>query len=292
MKNKINYLLYYLSEFLLSVILIILVILFICSKTIFSPNYIIKELDKNDYYEYLEKEIKDEMSNYIVQSGLGKEVLDNIYSLDDIKNTTNSYVKAFYNNKELKVDSSKVKDRLEANIDKYLEEENIVATDREAMDKFVSQMSDIYEEAFSISSIIDKTSPYIVKVEEYVNIAIVAVCVIFIVLVLLAKLYFKKNILTTVMMTTSFIILFIMYYLTYKIDFSNLVLLSNSKIINNVALSIISCFKNTSFIMIVLSIAIYIINDRISSKGLGDNNGKRRVKERKEIIKKKSKKTV
>lgn len=272
MKSKINYLFFYTSQLLVSLIVFLIIILFVSSQTVLNPNYIIKELDKHDYYEYLEKSIRNEMDNYVVQSGLSSSVLDGIYDKKLIVDTANNYVRSFYNNKSLEVDSSKVKDNLELNIDKYLKEKNVEASDMESLDKFVIQMTDIFEESFSISNIVDKISPRIVKLIKYINILLYVSLFCLVMLVIILKIIFKKNILSIPLFTSSLLSLFMIYYISFKIDFNNLIIFSNSKIINNVSLDIISYFRNISFLLIFIGIAIYIINDRISSRSLGDKN--------------------
>lgn len=272
MKSKINYLFYYTSQLLVSLIVFLIIILFVSSQTVLNPNYIIKELDKHDYYEYLEKSIRNEMDNYVVQSGLSSSVLDGIYDKKLIVDTANNYVRSFYNNKSLEVDSSKVKDNLELNIDKYLKEKNVEASDMESLDKFVIQMTDIFEESFSISNIVDKISPRIVKLIKYINILLYVSLFCLVMLVIILKIIFKKNILSIPLFTSSLLSLFMIYYISFKIDFNNLIIFSNSKIINNVSLDIISYFRNISLLLIFIGIAIYIINDRISSRSLGDKN--------------------
>lgn len=272
MINKINYVLYYLCEFIISLLIFALVFLFICDRTLLNPNYIIKELDRHDYYEYLDKEIRNEMDNYIVQAGLDSSVLDNIYSKKVIEETMNNYIIDFYKNNDLEIDSSSVKENLKINIDNYLDNKNIQAADSDSLEKFVKQMTDIYEDSFSISNIIDKMSSKISKLSNIITTLIYISIFSLLIVVAFLKFYFKKNILTVPLFTSAFINLFIVYYIKFSIDLKNLVLLSSSKIINYVSIDIIDYIRNLSFLLIIFAIAIYIINVRISSRSLGDKN--------------------
>lgn len=272
MINKINYVLYYLCEFIISLLIFALVFLFICDRTLLNPNYIIKELDRHDYYEYLDKEIRNEMDNYVVQAGLDSSVLDNIYSKKVIEETMNNYIIDFYKNNDLEIDSSSVKENLKINIDNYLDNKNIQAADSDSLEKFVKQMTDIYEDSFSISNIIDKMSSKIGKLSNIITTLIYISIFSLLIVVAFLKLYFKKNILTVPLFTSAFINLFIVYYIKFSIDLKNLVLLSSSKIINYVSIDIIDYIRNLSFLLIIFAIAIYIINVRISSRSLGDKN--------------------
>lgn len=272
MINKINYVLYYLCEFIISLLIFALVFLFICDRTLLNPNYIIKELDRHDYYEYLDKEIRNEMDNYVVQAGLDSSVLDNIYSKKVIEETMNNYIIDFYKNNDLEIDSSSVKENLKINIDNYLDNKNIQAADSDSLEKFVKQMTDIYEDSFSISNIIDKMSSKIGKLSNIITTLIYISIFSLLIVVAFLKFYFKKNILTVPLFTSAFINLFIVYYIKFSIDLKNLVLLSSSKIINYVSIDIIDYIRNLSFLLIIFAIAIYIINVRISSRSLGDKN--------------------
>ena len=225
MINKINYVLYYLCEFIISLLIFALVFLFICDRTLLNPNYIIKELDRHDYYEYLDKEIRNEMDNYVVQAGLDSSVLDNIYSKKVIEETMNNYIIDFYKNNDLEIDSSSVKENLKINIDNYLDNKNIQAADSDSLEKFVKQMTDIYEDSFSISNIIDKMSSKIGKLSNIITTLIYISIFSLLIVVAFLKLYFKKNILTVPLFTSAFINLFIVYYIKFSIDLKNLVLL-------------------------------------------------------------------
>ena len=80
MNKRFTYLLYYLFQFIMAMTTLGFILLFLLKVTVLSPNYVIKKFEKNNYYTELNKDIKNEMSYYIGQSGFEEEILDNLYT--------------------------------------------------------------------------------------------------------------------------------------------------------------------------------------------------------------------
>ena len=98
---RIKLLLKYLLEFVLSILIFGFVMLLVFKTTIFNENYVLNKLEETNYYELLHNRIKENMSYYIVQSGLRKDVLDDIFTKDDVKISFNSMVKSLYNDSKV-----------------------------------------------------------------------------------------------------------------------------------------------------------------------------------------------
>ena len=92
MKTFINY--------ILSIILALTIILFyfinLASSTILSEQYILSKLDEHDYYNKIHEQIKSNFENYIHQSGLEEDVLDNIITKEKVKKDTHIILGSIY----------------------------------------------------------------------------------------------------------------------------------------------------------------------------------------------------
>lgn len=120
MSRKLKMLSFYFYLLLLTVIVLGITLIFTIKLTILKPDYIIDNLEKINYYDKVYNSINEEMQNYLIQSGLTNEVLTDIYTREDIRTSLNNAIYAFYDNKEVSVDTNSVKTNLENNINNYL----------------------------------------------------------------------------------------------------------------------------------------------------------------------------
>ena len=164
MSKKLKMLSFYFYLLLLTILLLGTTLISTIRATVLRPNYIINNLEKINYYDKVYNSINEEMQNYLIQSGLTSEVLSNIYTKEDIKNSLNNAIYTFYNNKKVSVDTNNVKTNLEDNINNYLIKHNIVITEKEGLDLFVKQMEEIYTNEIMISSKINNFNVYLTKV--------------------------------------------------------------------------------------------------------------------------------
>ena len=75
-------------KFLNATSILITVILIFLLSTIFNNQYLINLLEKENYYSKLEDEITEELSYYVIQSGLDETILNNLVSQEEIKEST------------------------------------------------------------------------------------------------------------------------------------------------------------------------------------------------------------
>lgn len=228
----------------------------------------IRQLYKNNYYEKLYLSLKEEMANHMIQSGLSNEVLENIYTIEMIEETTNQFVKDFYQNKLLEINTETVKNNLETNITNYLKQNNIQITDQKSLDRFVDQMLSIYEEAFTLSNLIEPYQNTLHIFSLILNIIVWLAIGIAIILIIFTRAYLKKNTFTVPLLTTGILILGGSYYLTSKIDFNHFLLFNEniSYIIRNVAFDMIKQLRKISIVMIIISIILSFIDSMIVYK--------------------------
>ena len=92
------------------------------------PNIGIQMFQQFDYL--VRKYTKKEMNNYIIQSGLPKEVLEDIYTKDEIKKELDKYIKALYQGRAEKINTKNIEEKLSKNIDNYFNENNIRITEK------------------------------------------------------------------------------------------------------------------------------------------------------------------
>ena len=104
MKQFIRYVL----SALLTISLIILVLVSLISSTILNEKYVLNKLEETNYYSNIYETVKSNFENYIYQSGLDENVLNDIVSQEKVKEDTKSIISHIYNGLEEKIDAEKI----------------------------------------------------------------------------------------------------------------------------------------------------------------------------------------
>lgn len=253
---RIKLLFYYIGEFLLSVLVLILFLIALLECTVLRPKYILDQFEKNNYYEVLYKSINNEMSNYIIQAGLEDPVLDNIYTKNMIKKEVTNMVKRFYGGSNVKVDTEIVKENLENNISSYLAKNNIEITDQKALDQFIEQMLDIYEEKIVLSKSLMKVQNIVVKSDFALKIIFMVLTVITCALGILVKYICKKRVIAVPLFTTGILLLLGNYLLFNRIDVWHILFWNEnvSNIIKSILFNLSSLVQEGAILLMILSI--------------------------------------
>lgn len=264
---KIKNIISFILKFFLSILIILLTSIIILKSTILNKEYIKEVLEKENYYEKLSNSTKEEMKNYLIQSGFTEEIIEDIYTTNDIKNDVNRLIDQVYSNSEITINTDKIKTNLENNITSYLEEKNIEFSNSDELDRFVLLIADIYEEEVGITNYLNILQKVYLSVSEFIMpiiITLVALTFILITILLLLK---SKYILSVPLLTLTFTYLIISFYLKDKIAIDNLLILSQdiSNLIKYIFLDIIGKINTISLISFAIAI-IFIILRRSHDK--------------------------
>lgn len=112
-------------------------------KTIFNKEYVLEQMEKNNFYSETYKLVESGFENYIGQSGLDEEVIKNICTEDKIKNDINIILSNIYEGTNEKIDTSEISNNLNSNIDK----ENVrTSSNSKAIDEFVEHICQSYKD--------------------------------------------------------------------------------------------------------------------------------------------------
>ena len=159
--------------------IILVALLFVCiftfgilnmlSKTIFSQEYTLEMLDKSNYYANIYSQIKSDFRNYIYQSGLDENVIEDIVTPEEVKNETRKIIVGIYNGLHEDVDTTKIHDRLNDNINKSLEGKKIDSQTQEAINTFVNQIVDQYQETITKTEYENPIYKNFSKIQKIVN---------------------------------------------------------------------------------------------------------------------------
>ena len=93
-------------------------IITIVSSTILDQSYIMQKLEETNFYSDTYELVKSNFENYIYQSGLDEEVLNDICTKEKVKQDLNLILTNIYQGTDKKIDTTEIADKLNANIDK------------------------------------------------------------------------------------------------------------------------------------------------------------------------------
>lgn len=147
-------------------------------KTIFNKEYVLEQMENNNFYSETYKLVESGFENYIGQSGLDEEVIKNICTEDKIKNDINIILSNIYEGTNEKIDTSEISNNLNSNIDK----ENVrTSSNSKAIDEFVEHICQSYKDTIISTSyentINEKYSKITQNITKVQNILIIAIII-------------------------------------------------------------------------------------------------------------------
>ena len=147
-------------------------------KTIFNKEYVLEQMENNNFYSETYKLVESGFENYIGQSGLDEEVIKNICTEYKIKNDINIILSNIYEGTNEKIDTSEISNNLNSNIDK----ENVrTSSNSKAIDEFVEHICQSYKDTIISTSyentINEKYSKITQKITKVQNILIIAIII-------------------------------------------------------------------------------------------------------------------
>ena len=249
MKNK-KVLLYYLLELLLTISIFITIIILVFKFTILDKKYLINVLDKNNYYHELYIDINNDFDNYITSSGFDNTITKNLFTEKDLKKIIHKNAENYYNGKNIKIDTTLLKEKLDNNINDYLKKININITDEDALNRFKEEIVNIYINKIIIHKEIIKTSSIFYKINSILNILLVSLIILNIILFIIIKIIFKKVTLSIPIITSCCILLIIYIYLNSHVNV-NSILIWNSYLSNIIKCIIKDLFNIIKYIFII-----------------------------------------
>lgn len=257
---------------------IIMVILTVCllfvgiknvvTSTMLNETYILQKLDETNFYSETYKIVESNFENYISQSGLDEEVLENICTEDKVKKDINIIISNIYDGTNEEIDTTEIAEKLNSNIDK----QNVrTSKNSNAIDEFVNHICESYRDSI-INTKYDKTInnlyEKILGGLEKVNKIVIIISIIDI--VLLAVLNIKNiskilaNFAETTFATSLLQFVFIIIIKT-KVDISNIKAFNDafSKTIVAIIKNILNQINILGIVMLFISIIFTVIYEII-----------------------------
>lgn len=262
----------YIIATILALAILALTIVNILSSTILSQEYILSKLQKQNYYDKIYEEAESNFENYIHQSGLDEEVLEEIVTKEKIQKDTKIIINNIYNGMNEKIDTEEIKNNLNGKINNSIDGK-ISSSQQKSIDTFVDTICKEYEKTISHTNYEKKINSIINKANKYIDIAKKALLItIGVSVILLILLTIKRIYRITARIGTAFIIdglIFIIAekYIKSKIKIDTIMVLNQgiSDVLQSILTEILSNILKTGSIMLGIGILLTIIYGIIKS---------------------------
>lgn len=250
----------YLTKFISSILFFLTTTITIILFTIFNQNFMAQQLNETNYYEKLYTNIKLEMSYYVTQSGLSDDILNNIFDKELLRRTTEKMLDNFYNNKDNTINKTSIEENLMNNINEELKDYKLTEEDKTSINKFITQMSSIYETEISYSNILNKYHNSFNRI-YHILVALDILCIaLFIINYFITRYTLKERNIIISLLTTATLITIIHLYLSNTLDLGHLEFYNDiiSNLINYTYQSIMSIFNIVSTLYLVISLSLIL----------------------------------
>ena len=176
----------------MSILITIIILLNIEKETILKEEYILQKFEESRYYETAYQEIKIKLSDSIKQYGLDEELLKEIITQEQVKEDTKRVIQNIYQGTENKLNTERLKQTLNANIQLQLERTTIAENTEQTIQEVIDRIGQEYEDKImqkqydkKIDQIVQNGSSVIEKRVHIIN--IIAVILIITILILNIK---------------------------------------------------------------------------------------------------------
>lgn len=256
-------------KFIIMLILVVCILFFgiknIAFSTILSKDYVLNKLDETNFYSGTYELVKSGFENYIAQSGLEEEALNNICTEDKVKNDIGIILNNIYNGTNEEIDTTEIANNLNANIDKL---DVRTSQNKSALDKFVQQICTEYKNTIlntkyenTINDLLNKTTNIMAKLQTIVIIVtvIAGICLILLNIKNIFKLIGNIG---TILLSLAIAILIAINLINSNINVSAIKLFNNvfSNSFVTILQDILNKINNFGLIILIISIVIILIN--------------------------------
>lgn len=263
----------------LTISIISLVFINVANSTILNKDYVLEKLEETNYYINIKGEIDSAFQNYIGQSGLDEEVLQNIVTEDKIKEDTNIILSNIYDGTSKEISTDEIEQNLRKNIENSLDTK-LNVTQQRMVDEYVTKICNQYLDTMShtkyennIYNVISKINTYTQTGQKILMIAIVIMGLIIIIsnYKKIAKAIAHLGI---SIMSSSIFMIIVNIYINTKIKIANIVILNEaiSVVVRNVMNNILDTVKTQGIIFLIIGLLMIIVGNTIVS--LKDKNNK------------------
>ncbi len=262
----------YIFTVILAMSVLVLILINILSSTILNESYIMSKLDEEDYYNKIYETAKSNFENYINQSGLDEEVLNNIITKEKIEKDTKIIINNIFDGTNTEIDTDEIKNKLNENIDNSLGRKK-TATEEKTINEFVNIICNEYKTTILKTSYEGKINTFYKKAVTTIDLAkkalliLIAVLIIFIILLTIKRIYRLLARAGVAFVIDGLLLVLAKYYIDLKIKIETITILNNSVsvVLRNILRDILNIIAKDGAILLGLGIVLILIYGIIKS---------------------------
>ncbi len=184
----------YVLVMILTVALISIAFINIITSTILNKEYVLSKLDETDYYKGIYQEIQSNFENYVGQSGLDEDIMNDILTEEKVKTDVDLIISNIYDGTNKTIDTTEIRTNLNRKIENSIDNPRLLVIQRDAIDTFIDTICNEYTKTIIHTKYEQNINNIYVKVVKYIKIAKQALLITIIIVAILICLICYKNI--------------------------------------------------------------------------------------------------
>lgn len=262
----------YIFTIIFALSILALILINIISSKILDENYVLEKLDKENYYEEVYQEAKSNFENYIYQSGLDENVLNDIVSKEKIEKDTKTILNNIYGGLVEEIDTTEISTKLNENITASVNR-TLSSSEQKAVEDFVAKICNEYKTTISNTKYESKINSIYKKVNMILDLTNKALLVmagaslLMITLLTIRKIYKILARLGVACVIDGSILIGAKIYVYNKVYINGITILSNSvsKVLRVILNDIFGVVMKNGLIFLGLGIVMIVLYGLIKS---------------------------
>ena len=269
----ISLVLRYILIFFLVVIILAFAFLNIATSTILNRNYILTKLEETGYYSGIYQEVEKDFRNYIDQSGLEEEVMDNVITEDKVKEDVNVIISNIYEGRNEKIDVTEIRTNLNNNIEKYIANKQGLKVDNSAVEKYIDKICEQYKTTMTHTDYEQKINNVYMKVLKYADIAnkVLLLTMLVLIIVIFAicheRIFKGFSSVGISILSSGSLLALTNLFIKMKIKIDTITILNNafSSSLRTIINDVVGTILNYGFIMLGIGLVLIILGNLVDS---------------------------
>lgn len=212
-----KYILKILSYLLMVIALVIFFLFLILDISIFKPSYVTNRFKKDNYYEIVFNNIKENFSKELSNVNIDDSIIQDVITIDIVKEDIDNYVKSFYKKDAFILHSLEIEEDMDLKINKYLTDNKIIIESKKEISLALDNMIKSYEDGVTSSNYLNDISSNFYTIRNSSTFIMIITIITALVTYLLLLFIFKVKPLGKVFMATSTIIILFELYMQGKV---------------------------------------------------------------------------
>lgn len=175
--SRVRNAVFILLSFLLTLILFLLSVCTVLEATLFNSEFIFDNMNSSNYFIDKRDEITTSLIDLGYASGLDEKFFEDFVDEVMLCDDTREYLDNYYSGDGAKIDTTDFKQSFNAEIDKYIQENNIRNVNGNSRDKLVSKAALIYRSSLEIP-LFSKLSAYFLTAKNAMPFILVGLAVL------------------------------------------------------------------------------------------------------------------